>query len=128
MGEITRKARIRRSQSEPYSPWQVRAELSNHELKISVRHTMAKTKAPKCLWDYCPLYHSEICNFTAHPLFILQGQTPYELVTGNTPDITEYTDFSWYDTTQRYIISPLILCSYCKGRHHMNSSLETPQT
>jgi hypothetical protein len=28
---------------------------------------------------------------------MLQGRTPYELVTGNTPDISEYTDFNWYE-------------------------------
>ena len=97
MGEITRKAWIKTSQSEPYSPWQVRAELCNRELKKAVRYTMEKTRAPKRLWDYCTLYHSEIRNFTAHPLFMLQGRTPYELVTGNTPDISEYTDFNWYE-------------------------------
>jgi hypothetical protein len=49
------------------------------------------------LWDYCAAYHSEIRNLTAHPHYNLQGRTPYELVTGNTPDISEYTDFAWYD-------------------------------
>lgn len=98
MGEITRKAWIKTSQSEPYSPWQVRAELCNRELKKAVRYTMSKTRAPKRLWDYCTMHHSEIRNFTAHPLFMLQGRTPYELVTGNTPDISEYTDFCWYET------------------------------
>ncbi len=38
-----------------------------------------------------------IRNLTAHPHYNLQGRTPYELVTGNTPDISEYTDFAWYD-------------------------------
>ncbi len=31
-------------------------------------------------------------------MFNLQGRTPYELVTGQTPDISEYTDYGWYDT------------------------------
>jgi len=33
---------------------------------------------------------------TAQPLFSLHGRTPYELVTGITPDISEYISFSWY--------------------------------
>ncbi len=52
MGELLRKFWIRGSQSEPYSPWQVRAELCIREVKKAVRHAMAKTKAPKHLWDY----------------------------------------------------------------------------
>jgi len=98
MGEIIKKAWIKPTQSEPYSPWQVRAELCNRELKKTVRHALYKTNAPKRLWDYCATYHSDIRNFTAHPHFSLQGRTPYEIVTGNTPDISEYTDYSWYDT------------------------------
>jgi hypothetical protein len=59
---------------------------------------MANAKAPARLWDFCAIYHSEIRNLTAHPLFNLQGRTPYELVTGRTPDISEYIDYGWYDT------------------------------
>ena len=32
-----------------------------------------------------------------HPLFNLHGRTPFELVTGQTPDISEYMDYGWYD-------------------------------
>jgi hypothetical protein len=97
MGEIMRKAWIKPTQSEPYSPWQVRAELCNRELKKAVCHALYRTNAPGRLWDYCTAYHSEIRNLTAHPHYNLQGRTPYELVTGNTPDISQYTDFAWYD-------------------------------
>jgi hypothetical protein len=102
MGDIIRKCWIKATQSEPYSPWQVRAELCNRELKKAVRFTMAKTNAPERLWDFCATYHSEIRNFTAHPLFNLHGRTPYELVTGQTPDISEYTEYAWYDTVWYY--------------------------
>jgi hypothetical protein len=98
MGEILRKFWIKATQSEPYSPWQVRAELCNRELKKAVRLHMAKTKAPSRLWDFCAIDHSEIRNLTAHSLFNLHGRTPYELVTGHTPDISEYLDYGWYDT------------------------------
>jgi hypothetical protein len=97
MGELMHKAWIKPAQSEPYSPWQVRAELCNRELKKAVRHALYRTDAPGRLGDYCTAYHSEIRNLTAHPHYNLQGRTPYELVTGNTPDISEYTDFAWYD-------------------------------
>jgi len=34
---------------------------------------------------------------TSNDLYILHGQTPYEMVTGNTPDISKYVDFAWYE-------------------------------
>jgi hypothetical protein len=46
MGDIIRKCWIKATQSEPYLPWQVRAELCNQELKKAVRLTLAKTRAP----------------------------------------------------------------------------------
>jgi len=33
---------------------------------------------------------------TAQPLFSLHGRTPFKMVTGNTPDISEYLAFEWY--------------------------------
>jgi hypothetical protein len=97
-GDIVRKCWIKATQSEPYPPWQVRAELCNRELKKSVRLHMANSKAPGRLWDFCAIYHLEIRNLTAHPFFNLQNRTPYELFTGQTPDISKYIDFGWYDT------------------------------
>jgi hypothetical protein len=98
MAEVIKKAWIHPTQSEPYSPWQVRAELGNRELKKAVRYTLYKTNAPRRLWDFCATYQAKIRNLTAHPLYALQGRTPHELVTGNTPDISEYTDYQWYQT------------------------------
>ena len=34
----------------------------------------------------------------AHPHYKLQGRTPYEMVVGWNPDISEYLDFQWYKT------------------------------
>ena len=98
MSQIMKEFWIKPSNSEPYSPWQVRAELAIRELKKAVRITMGKTKAPKRLWDYCTMYHCEIRNLTALPIYQLNNRTPYEIVTGRTPDISEYLDFGWYDT------------------------------
>jgi hypothetical protein len=102
MGDLARQFWIRTTQSEPYSPWQVRAELCIREVKKAVRHAMLKTRAPKRLWDYCTTYQCELRNIIAHPQFNLQGRTPYEVVTGRTPDISEYLDFAWYDTIWYY--------------------------
>jgi hypothetical protein len=97
MAEIIKELWITPSQAEPYSPWQVRAELSIREVKNAVRHAMMHSRAPKQLWDYCTIYQCEIRSLTAHPHYSLNGGTPYEIVTGRTPDISEYLDFGWYD-------------------------------
>lgn len=99
MGNLIRKCWIQTSQSKPYSPWQVRAELCNRELNKAVR-TVAKT--PSYLQDFCSVYHAEIQSFKAHPLFKLHDRTPYKVVTGYTPDISEYTVYKWYETFWYY--------------------------
>ena len=98
MKELLQKFWIKGSQSEPYSPWQVRAELYIREIKGAVWHAMSKTSAPKCLRDYCTKYQCKLRNLKAHPHFKLQGRTPYECVVGRTPDISEYLDYQWYKT------------------------------
>jgi hypothetical protein len=98
MKELMRKFWIKGSQSEPYSPWQVKAELYIREIKAAVRHTMSKTGAPKRLWDFCTQYQCKLRNVIAHSHYKLQGRTPYEMVVGRTPDISEYLDFQWYET------------------------------
>jgi hypothetical protein len=98
MKELLQKFWIKGSQSEPYSPWQVRAELCIREIKGAVWHAMSKTSAPKCLRDYCTKYQCKLRNLKAHLHFKLQGRTPYECVVGRTPDISEYLDYQWYKT------------------------------
>jgi len=98
MKETLKKFWIKPTQSEPYSPWQVCAELCIREVKRAIRHSLSKTRSPKRLWDYCTMYHCELRNITAHPIFKLQGQTPCEWLAGRTPDISEYIDISWYET------------------------------
>ena len=100
--EVIRKYEIKPTMSEPYSPWQVGAERSIREIKKSTRHIMINTKAPKCLWDFCAVYACEIRCLTVHPNFAAQGRTPYELVTGRTPDISEYVEFEWYEPLWYY--------------------------
>jgi hypothetical protein len=88
MAEIIKEFWITPSQAKPYSPWQVRAELSLREVKNAVQKAMTHSRAPKHLWDYCTIYQCEVRSLTAHP---------YEIITGRTPDISEYLDFGWHD-------------------------------
>ncbi len=87
---------ISMSNTEPHSPWQNRAEGSIREVKRHVQRFMARTHSPKCLWDFCAIYAAELRNRLALPLYQLHGRTPYEILTGNTPDISEYLEFEWY--------------------------------
>jgi hypothetical protein len=94
--EVCTNHDIKQTLTEPYSPFQNCAEVNIQELKKHVRRVMGKTKTPKRLWDSCASYVAELRCLTAQPLYSLHGRTPYELVTGNTPDISEYISFSWY--------------------------------
>jgi hypothetical protein len=87
---------IKHTSTEPYSPWQNRAESAIKEVKKHTVRLMTKTSTPQRLWDYCASYVTEIRSITAIDTYALHGRTPYELVTGNTPDISEYTDYDWY--------------------------------
>ena len=58
---------------------------------------MVKRKVPKRLWDYGIVWACEIMSLTSNSSFSLDGRTPIEQVTGETPDISEYLDFGFYD-------------------------------
>jgi hypothetical protein len=55
---------------------------------------MVTKKVPKRLWDYGLVYQSEIMSRIARTPF---GRTGVEQVTGDTPDISEWLDFDFYD-------------------------------
>jgi len=61
---------------------------------------MICSRAPKRIWDFCAVYAAEMRTLMAHPLYSLHGRTPYELVAGNMPYISEYIsedlNFDWY--------------------------------
>jgi hypothetical protein len=100
--EICQTHGIKQTQTEPYSPFQNRAEVNIRELKKQTRRLMSSTKTPPHLWDLCTSYVAELRCLTAQPLYSLHGRTPFELITGNTPDISEYISHSWYDPVWYY--------------------------
>jgi hypothetical protein len=57
---------------------------------------MRKTNAPLSLWDYCCSLVARIKNLTANNYYAAQGRTPMEILIGDTPDISEYMAFHWY--------------------------------
>jgi YD repeat-containing protein len=99
MGEwkkIVKQYHIRTSETEPYSPWQNRAESGIRELKQHTRRIMQRTLTLTCLWDYACVYVARIHNMTINQHPAAHGCTPHEIITGETPDISEYTSFQWY--------------------------------
>ncbi len=101
-GKAWKALGIRQTLTEPYSPWQNRAEGTIRELKKTVARLMSRRRAPKRLWDFAATYAADIRTLTAHPLYSLHDCTPYEMVTGNTPDISEWVEFDWYEPLYYY--------------------------
>ena len=84
------------SNTEPHSPWQNRTEGVIKEFKRHTQRFMSRTRTTKKLWDYCMMYVCELRNRLALPLYQLHGRTPHEVLTGNTPDNSEYLEYEWY--------------------------------
>ena len=92
-----RKYEIEHHVSEPHRPQQNRAESVIREVKRRWFRQMTKKRVPKRLWDYGIVWICEVMSLTANSNFALEGRTPLEQLTGETPDISEYLDFSFYD-------------------------------
>ena len=73
----------------------------NHAAEREIGHLakcwklrMTKKKVPKRLWDFGLVYESELLSRMARGS---DRRTGYEEVTGQTPDISEWLDFEFYD-------------------------------
>jgi len=95
--QLCKDYHIQTSYTEPYSPWQNRAEGGIRELKRLVHRKMNAKKVPLRLWDFCSRWACEIKNKTAGNISALEGRTPFEATLGNTPDISSLTPFDFYD-------------------------------
>jgi hypothetical protein len=90
------EAGIRMTNTEKGSPWQNRTEVEIREIKRHVRLLLKRTDTPGELWDFRTKYVIELRNRLARPLPRLNGRTPQEIITGNTPDISELIEFEWF--------------------------------
>ncbi len=68
---------IPQTTTEPYSPWQNHMEINIQGAKEAIQHLMQQMHTPKALWNYCAS----------------GGCTPHEIITGNTPDVTQFVEF-----------------------------------
>ncbi len=93
---LVKQHHIKTTETEPNSPWQNRAEAGIMELKRHVSRMMRRANSPLSLWDYYCSLVARIKNLTANNYHAAHGQTPMEILTGDTPDISEYMAFQWY--------------------------------
>jgi hypothetical protein len=100
--QTCRDANILMTQTEKGSPWQNWTEVEIREIKKHTQCFMTRSNTSLALWDFCCQYTVELHNRLARPLPQLKGRTPYELLTGNTPDISEFLEFTWYQPVWYY--------------------------
>jgi len=92
--------------TEPYSPWQNRAEGGIHELKRHVYRKMVGRRVPTRLWDFCCKWVSDVKNKTAGNIYGLHDRNPYKATMGKTPDISSLVSFDFYDAIWHYNETP----------------------
>ena len=92
-----RKHHINYHVSQPYKPDENPADGSIREVKKKYYRLKVKHNVPDRLWDFLVSYTCEIGNVTVTSSKYAKGRTPIEHISGNTPEITEYLDFSFYD-------------------------------
>jgi hypothetical protein len=83
--------------TEPYSPWQNRAEGGIRELKRMVHRKMTSKRVPVKLWDFCSKWVCEIKNKSASSLYAAEDRTLFAVTLGHTPDISSFLPFDFYD-------------------------------
>lgn len=83
--------------SQPYRPNENPAESAIREIKRRWYRIMMKKNVPKRLWDFGFVWVCDTGNMTVSSSRYAKGRTPLEIVTGETPEISEYIDFGFYD-------------------------------
>ena len=94
---VMRKYEIKGYVTETKRPNQNSVEGCIRELQQRWYRTMFRTYCPKSLWSYGIPYVANIMPITASFAADLQGRTPLEALTGETPDISQCLDFGFYD-------------------------------
>ena len=92
--KVVTKLLIPQRTTEPHSGWQNKAEAEIRELKKQLRRVMHKYRTPEPFWCFALTYVCKIRQVTSRP--VLQYRTPVEILTGDTPDVSEYIHFDFY--------------------------------
>ena len=105
--EIVKRFHIDSRTTEPYSPWQSRAEKTIGIIKGKAKRRRIRRNIPKRVWDFGIVWEAEIYCRTAGK----DGRTALERITGDTIDISEWIEFEFYD-----------LCWYWDNQYETNES------
>lgn len=97
MEKTIREFRINQKTTEPYSPWQNRAELDVREVKRSIRTFKKKSGSPKRLRGFLGDLVATLRGYTAYDVPKLQGRCAAEHALGITPDISPWIQHEWYE-------------------------------
>lgn len=100
--EVCKQYHIDRKITTPYSPWRNKAEASIRELKTAIRKMLRRSGAPRRLWCYAGQRAAALRRLCALDIVQLDGRTPFEAVTGTTPDISSYAQFDFYELVWYY--------------------------
>ena len=92
-----RKYEIQYHISSPRRPNENPSEQAIHGIKYRWYRVMSKKQVPRRLWDFGFIWVCETGNISVSSSKYAAGRTPVEIITGETPDISEYTDFGFYD-------------------------------
>ena len=95
--ETIRRADIKHHVSSPYRSNENPAESAIRDLKLRWYRLQTKMDVPNRLWDYGISYVCETGNVIVNTSKYSKGRTPLECITGETPNISEYLDFGFYD-------------------------------
>ena len=95
--KIVREANINYHVSEPRRPNQNPLEAAIQEVKKCLYRFMLKKRVPRRLWNFALRWVCETGNVMVTSSHYAQGRTPLEIITGETPDISEFIDFGFYD-------------------------------
>lgn len=98
--EVRKKFLLPQRTTEAASSWQNRAEREIGETKNHYRRIMDRKQVPEALWDFGLTYTTDIRKIIARPT--LDNRSAYEILTGNTPDISEFLDFEFYQWIKYY--------------------------
>lgn len=94
--KIVRKHAIQLHVSTPRRPNENPAEGGIREIKRKFYRYVQKYDIPMRLWDFVLDYTVELMNVTVNGSKYSQGRVPLEIITGITPDISEWLDFHIY--------------------------------
>ena len=92
-----RKEGIDLTTIEPLRPDENYEEILVKKAKLKSSKLMYRKSVPLRLWCYAMDYACELESIPVPTMYRNRGRTGYEIIFGNTPDISEYVEFEFYD-------------------------------